>query len=134
MLLKIAGKEDGARWWVWGNTIYLQTPSQAITFNPPPTSQVISYRIVEDTSMPTVGVVGNKIIVSPDANSRGVSIRTGGYPIRYREFWKVKGLFALPEGGYVTYSNKKAEVTKVSWSITAPHEAETEVELEVIWA
>ena len=134
MLLKIAGKEDGARWWVWGNTIYLQTPSQAITFNPPPTSQVISYRIVVDTSMPTIGVVGNKIIVSPDANNRGVSIRTGGYPIRYREFWKVKGLFVLPEGGYVAYSNKKAEVTKVSWSITAPHEAETEVELEVIWA
>lgn len=133
MLIKIAGKEDGARWWVWGNTIYLQTPQQAITFNPPPASQVISYRFVADTSMPTVGVIGNKIVVSPDATNRGVSIRTGGYPVRYREIWKVKGLFALPEGGYVAYANKVAEVAKVSWRITAPHEAETDIELEVIW-
>lgn len=137
MLLKVAGRSEGTKWFIWGNTVYLQSIQDAVSFTMPPASQILDYKIERETTLPTIGVVGGRVIVSPEATTRGVSIRTGGYPVEFKITVRAKGLVAVPSNAYIVFSSGEhqgriAETTSVRWRLVAPHDAETELSGEVV--
>lgn len=137
LILKLAGKEEGGRYFVLGKNVFFQTPAEAIAFAMPPSSVVLSYSVETDTSMPTVGIIGNTIIVSSEAGVRGISFRSGGYPISCRVNMRLAGLHFIQPVPYITFvggehNGKKAETGEVSWSVEAPAKAETSVNFDIL--
>ncbi len=137
LLVKIAGKSYPVRWWVVGKNVVFQTINNAIEFTVPPSAYILEYGIEADTSMPTVGVVGNTIVISPEAATRGVSFRNDGYPISRRVRYRLAGLFFAPANGFVAiqggdYNGRKAESNEVHWKVIAPSYGETEAVLDIV--
>jgi hypothetical protein len=126
--------ESNAEWFIIGNTVYLQALQNAPPVLPAvPPELIASYQQTISTEDPTVGVIGNRVLVGSQVSERGVAIASGKFPVKRRETYEILGIYIVGENEFVQLpSGEKAFVRKVDYSVTPHDMPRTQLELEVL--
>jgi len=120
-------------WWVVGNTVIFNSPVNPVSLEFPSDEFVFEKTIESSAEHPTVGIVCGRVIVSNEAASRGFTFRTGGFPVKRVERYRVAGVWLISTNAFVELPSKEiAQVKSISYSVSQDEIPRTEMEVEVL--